>query len=281
MANNNLMTSYQELVGSYQAIDTFRSQLLARLPLATGSGIFLLYATKDTLNDSTQAFLPAIGLFGLVVALGLFVYEIYGIMKCTALIKAGQEMESLLGIEGQFLRRPASFLNEPFAAALIYPAVLAAWAYVSLAFVNGGSLLWIAPLIFGIFFIGMAGYNFRLLSNSTMARLNEEILRAEEEGNRAPLEHFLHPCFIIVRSNGDKQDKEQFLNSVVMNKNLGRASTSGNIHTTGQYSLYTGIVTTAHNQNGTPNLGYFRNTRLFVKENGQWTCLFWQVTQIP
>jgi hypothetical protein len=37
--------------------------------------------------------------------------------------------------DGQFIRRPNNLLwvvNEPFAAALIYPAVLAAWTYLAL-----------------------------------------------------------------------------------------------------------------------------------------------------
>ena len=36
---------------------------------------------------------------------------------------------------GQFDRRPegvAGFINEPFAAGIIYPAVLAAWTYIAL-----------------------------------------------------------------------------------------------------------------------------------------------------
>lgn len=39
---NNLATGYQELCNSYRAIDDFRAKLLGFLPLATGTGIFLL-----------------------------------------------------------------------------------------------------------------------------------------------------------------------------------------------------------------------------------------------
>nr|WP_221373890.1 hypothetical protein [Actinoplanes polyasparticus] len=55
-----------------------------------------------------------------------------------------QDLERALGLSaaddllhrgaGQFLRRPQSLLgvvNEPFAAATIYPAVLAAWTYLA------------------------------------------------------------------------------------------------------------------------------------------------------
>ncbi len=80
--DNRLLNVYQQLCSSYQEIDSFRAQLLGRLPKATGAGIFLLYATNGNLSDDTKAFLPAIGLFRFVVTLGLFAYEIYGIRKC-------------------------------------------------------------------------------------------------------------------------------------------------------------------------------------------------------
>jgi hypothetical protein len=162
--SDNLTTSYQQLIGSYQAIDSFRTQLLGLLPLATGGGILLLYNTNPAVNPSAQEFLPAIGLFGFVVTLGLFVYEIYGILKCTALILTGQDMERALGITGQFLSRPNSFLNEPFAAGLIYPGVLAAWAYVGLINISSRTFsLQIALVIFGSGLVGMLVYNALLL----------------------------------------------------------------------------------------------------------------------
>jgi hypothetical protein len=41
--DNRLLNVYQQLCSSYQEIDSFRAQLLGRLPLATGvgAGIFL------------------------------------------------------------------------------------------------------------------------------------------------------------------------------------------------------------------------------------------------
>jgi hypothetical protein len=59
----------------------------------------------------------------------------FGIKKCHALLQAGRAMELEMQVpEGQFIRRPNNLLwvvNEPFAAALIYPAVLAAWTYLA------------------------------------------------------------------------------------------------------------------------------------------------------
>jgi hypothetical protein len=125
----NLRTAYRELCTSYRVIDDFRAKLLGFLPLATGTGIFLLVV---------QAYSWPIGVFGFVITLGLFFYELYGIKKCTDLICAGRQLEENLDVkDGQFKKRPfgvLGFINEPFAAYVIYSAVLAAWIFWARAF---------------------------------------------------------------------------------------------------------------------------------------------------
>jgi hypothetical protein len=163
MANLNLPMAYQELCKSYQGIEDFRTKLLGFLPLATGAGIF--FAAKDKLVlDHAHP----IAVFGFLITLGLFSFEIYGIRKCHALIQRGKQIERELHTEGQFIGRPQRVLwviNEPFAAALIYPAVMTSWAF-----------LWFAPLyrcdgchpatpvvasvcVFGAFFLFVLGYD--------------------------------------------------------------------------------------------------------------------------
>lgn len=133
----NLRTAYRELCTSYRAIDDFRAKLLGFLPLATGTGIFLL-VTDEAKMKFVQAYFWPIGVFGIVITLGLFLYELYGVKKCTALICAGRQLEEDLSVkDGQFKKRPLGVLgliNEPFAAGVIYPAVLAAWTFLALAF---------------------------------------------------------------------------------------------------------------------------------------------------
>ncbi len=157
--NENLKAVYQQLCDSYRAIDDFRTKLLGFLPLATGGGIFLLLGP---LSNQTQRYLGPIGAFGLAITFGLFCYELYGIKKCTHLILAGIRIEEQLDIDGQFLKRPAGvagFINEPFAAGIIYPAVGAAWTFLTLAFPSPRDAvwqpyaLWIAIVVF---FVGLA-----------------------------------------------------------------------------------------------------------------------------
>ena len=134
---DELLKVYEQLCNSYRAIDDFRAKLLGFLPLATGTGVFLLITDRTKIDFIQPLFLP-IGLFGFAITLGLFFYELYGIKKCTHLIKAGKEIENDLKIiNGQFTSRPPGvgiLINEPFAASVIYPAVLAAWTFLALAF---------------------------------------------------------------------------------------------------------------------------------------------------
>ena len=137
--NEYKLKVYEQVCSSYRAIDDFRAKLLALLPLATGGGIFLLVGDQ-TRAKAIAPYLPPIGLFGVVVTLGLFVFELDGILKCTHLIRAGTKLEQDLGIEkgaAQFIGLPLGilgFINEPFAAGIVYPAVLAAWTFLAMDF---------------------------------------------------------------------------------------------------------------------------------------------------
>ena len=138
MAQDEQLKVYEQLCNSYRAIDDLRAKLLGFLPLATGTGVFLLLTDQAKLLSMQNLFKP-IGFFGLTVTLGLFFYELYGIKKCTRLIEVGKELEEkVLNVsKGQFATRPpgvALLINEPFAASLIYPAVLAAWTFLAFAF---------------------------------------------------------------------------------------------------------------------------------------------------
>jgi hypothetical protein len=121
---------YDQLCQSYRGIDDFRAKLLGYLPLATGAGILLAVKEAPSL---LQHFSPPIAVFGFLITLGLLCYEIYGIRKCAELIRTGKKIELDLKVQGQFVSRPHGVwgrINEPFAAGVIYPAVLASWTFV-------------------------------------------------------------------------------------------------------------------------------------------------------
>lgn len=154
--------AYQQLCTSYHAIDDFRAKLLGFLPLATGTGIFLLL---NNLTGEVQNFLGPIGAFGFVITLGLFSYELFGVAKCAALITAGKKMENDLRVDGHFLTRPnaiAGVINEPFAAGIIYSAVLAAWMYLALVFTWPPAAFPVPMLVFVVGLAGSVLYDRRL-----------------------------------------------------------------------------------------------------------------------
>lgn len=201
----NLRAVYAQLCSSYLAIDQFRGMLLGLLPLASGAGIFLLIREPDKPID--PLLLPPIGAFGFVIALGLFIFEIYGIRRCTHLIVLGKHLEKRLGADGQFQWRPngiegfgllpkglARYVNEPLAAGVIYPAVLGGWAYM--AFWKTGACLSLPAVLVGlvIFITGclaMFGYNTWLKKDAEAlgAKLEEKLCAAKiaaQDDERAP-----------------------------------------------------------------------------------------------
>lgn len=149
-----LTTVYLELCQSYRAVDDIRIRLLALLPAITGASVLTLTRGATELPDPKLA--AAIGAFGFVVTTALFAYELHGIKKCASLIDAGGLIERELRVHGQFLRRPhevAGFIDEPFAASLIYPASLASWAYFAVV----SSPVVAAPCAAAVFVVGVVG----------------------------------------------------------------------------------------------------------------------------
>jgi hypothetical protein len=174
----NLRTGYDQLCETYRAVDDFRSKLLGFLPAVTGGGLLLLGGEKGRLPENL--FLP-VGLFGVIVALGFFSYEIYGIEKCHALITSGTTLEVALGLDatGQFKTRPRAVrghVNEPFAAAIIYPAVMAAWAYFAVLHVAK----WMSPILAAVIFGITCGLTLRY-----NRRLGEDAESAASKGGQA------------------------------------------------------------------------------------------------
>ena len=126
-----LLAEYTEVCKSYHAITDFRGKLLALLPLVSGAGISLLISKNYSIDSSH---LVAVGIFGVLVTLGLFFYELRGIQKCKSLIALGGKLESELKISlGQFSDRPrrvAGFIGAETAGWIVYVSVILAWLYV-------------------------------------------------------------------------------------------------------------------------------------------------------
>jgi hypothetical protein len=157
--HEDLRSAYGQLCESYRAIDDFRAKLLGLLPLVTGGGLVVVTRGGE---DVDPDLLRPVGVFGALVTLGLLAYELYGIRKCHALIDAAKRLEAAMGLPaGQFTARPGSvwgFVNEPFAAAIIYPAVMAAWIFLA-AYSPATSPVRLAAWVFGIGAVVVLGYS--------------------------------------------------------------------------------------------------------------------------
>src|SRR5215472_9779697 len=125
--------AYTELCKSYQAIADFRAKLLGFLPLASGAGVFALLGNG---KDPVPYYAWVAGLFGFSITLGLFFYELRGLQRSEVLERTGRDLESALGVSnGQFTVEPTANLRGLVgtrgAAWVIYPTVLAGWAYIT------------------------------------------------------------------------------------------------------------------------------------------------------
>jgi len=285
--DDNLKTAYEQLCKSHDAIDDFRSKLLALLPIASGGGIFLLL-NKDSAgnNGLLEQFSTPIGIFGFLVTVGLFADEVYGIRKCHAIILAAQQLEAELGATGPFTTRPREllgFINEPFAAGIIYPVVMAAWAFVGSHFAVPRAAPWIAGIVFLTGFVSMLFYNLcskRDAEIRQLKKLSERMLTAEEAGDPAALKPLLDARFQILRGDGHTYTRKQYLDDVPTKKNRGRSADQVEVRVGWRKAVLTFRVTTTRDGDGKPAVGHFKNTQKFVQRSGEWQCTDWKVVKM-
>jgi hypothetical protein len=131
-----LKAVYEQVCDAHNGIADFRAKLLALLPIASGTGIFLLLDEK--LQPEAMPHFLGIGIFGAVIALGLFIFELVGIHRCQTLRMYGSALEKKLlpadNPRGRFtLDREQYFplVKVSVASLTIYPTVIAAWSYVA------------------------------------------------------------------------------------------------------------------------------------------------------
>jgi len=128
----NARLAYQEVCKSYQSVADTRLKLLGFLPIASGAGI---YAVLGDGGNTIPPFAWVAGLFGFLITLGLFFYELQGLQRSAALERIGGQLEASLGLaNGQFSAQPEAHLGGVVrgAAWVIYTTVMGGWIYLSL-----------------------------------------------------------------------------------------------------------------------------------------------------
>jgi hypothetical protein len=149
-----LKAIYEQVCDAHNGIADFRAKLLALLPIASGTGIFLLLDEKLP-PEAMPHFLP-IGIFGVVIASGLFIFELVGIHRCQTLKVVGSALEEKLlethhqekllethhpigrfnlgqlrSLTGGTPEQYYGLVKVEVASLTIYSAVIAAWSYVA------------------------------------------------------------------------------------------------------------------------------------------------------
>jgi hypothetical protein len=93
---------YAEVCKAHSAITDFRGKLLALVPTLSGAAFALLIGTRKNFD---HRLLLAVGIFGLAVTLGLFCYELRGMLLCVELRNRGGKLE-------RAMQRPAADADE-------------------------------------------------------------------------------------------------------------------------------------------------------------------------
>ena len=126
-----MLAVYAQVGDNYRAIDDLRLRLLALLPLATGTGILVLLGSHSV---SAPIGVPT-GIFGMLVTVSLYFYELHGVEKCAHFIHRGAQLEQDLDVPGSFAQRPHHIfgvVSELLPSMLIYPASFAGWLFLAL-----------------------------------------------------------------------------------------------------------------------------------------------------
>lgn len=113
-----------------------------------------------------------------------------------------------------------------------------------------------------------------------LRKLNRESFQAEDDAKREPLEHILADDFRIVRSNYVIEDKPTMLSRIAADTSRRKREVDDdNVKVYEDSAVVTSRVTLKETSG--EMVGRFWNTKVFVRREGQWKCLVWQVVRIP
>jgi hypothetical protein len=111
--------------------------------------------------------------------------------------------------------------------------------------------------------------------------LNQRTFEAEDHPSRARdiLEPILSSDFCIVRSSGVVQDKQRMIEQTETNTSGRRRDLeTADVHIYGDAAVVRTRLT-LREQTG-KEVGDYENTKVFVRQDGGWQCVSWQVTEV-
>jgi hypothetical protein len=142
---------YAEVCKAHGGITDFRGKLLALVPTLSGAAFALIIGTRE---DFDQRLLLPVGAFGVAVTLGLFCYELQGMLLCVELRDRGEKLEKAMQratsdileeMRGHFLCRTEHHkisdarklfrknlpISVPTASFIVYGSAILGWVVVA------------------------------------------------------------------------------------------------------------------------------------------------------
>jgi hypothetical protein len=113
-----------------------------------------------------------------------------------------------------------------------------------------------------------------------LRELNMESFQAEDAAKVEPLQRILADDFKIVRSNYVIEDKPTMLSRVAADTSGRKRKIDDDSVNLYEDSAVVVSRVTLIESNG-EIFGRFWNTKVFVRLQGQWKCLIWQVARLP
>lgn len=163
-----IKTADKRICAAHDQVSDVRAKLLALRPITFRHRHIFFVSDKKPADESLIHLFP-VGIFGALITIGLFFYELRGIQKCRDLIACAKRLEKELVPDlwqyGTFnFRQNAAlggFVGATGAALVIYPTVISGWIYVSaIGLINLGKLntstfwffitAWLTSFIFGV-----------------------------------------------------------------------------------------------------------------------------------
>jgi hypothetical protein len=134
---------YVQVCQSYHQIDDFRGRLLALWPILGGAAGGVALLASDKLR--TEYLLP-LGIFGVLVSVGVGMYEWTQTLRCVQLKQIAQQLEKNMGLregQGQFISIHNSYainlkgkpaqdgpIGTGIASAIVYSSVVIGWLFI-------------------------------------------------------------------------------------------------------------------------------------------------------
>ena len=269
---------YQQTCDSIRATDETSFKLLGLVPALAGGSVLALFLGK---NDSFNlALATPLALFGALITLGVFRWELRNIQTCNWLRDRASELEAtveaLKNIGLAVMPRPPHLIGKTEAAKFVYAVTILGWLSVPWIVKAPNVTLWWYPVVVaGI--IGLTLYTaiadvrvprvknagpLKEVTDQIIAR-NADITAAENAGDLEKLGNYVASALAFQRRDGTVVDRQGFLAA----KPGSREMSIESVRVFGHRAVVTCVIRDGNM--------ITHNIRLFTRIDDDWKLLGW------